>query len=519
MLPKYDIIIVGYGPVGATLANLLGKYGWKIAVFEQRKAIYPFPRAVHLDDESLRIFQAADLHQKILPHLTSFQKMQLVEASKKIIIEILVGSKEQKYGFATDFWFFQPKLESILREGTKRFENVSVFEGFEACNILQKKDGNVLTILDKETKKTNEVSGTYIVACDGGRSFVRRKLGISMKDFKFNNTWLVVDTLWKEKYKKEALNLPIIHQQVCDTKRPTTYVPGHKNHLRWEFMLQKEEIENKVLLEKKLKEWLSEWIEIEKIDVLRTDIYSFHGLLAKKWQDKRTFLAGDAAHMMPPFLGQGLCSGLRDAQNLAWKLDAVLAKKANETLLKSYQQERYAHTEALIKGAITLGNIIQTKNKKLAFLRNFVLKIANKIPNIKPLIRAAILKKKPLKKGFLGINCPQLIGHLLPQPKVLNQEGEKLYLDAFLNDNFVLLLRKNTITSTPNIVFLQEKINLKIVTLNKDFLDFENVLTNWFSKQKIDFVVIRPDKYIYDAGSLYTLEKVMQYLRRRLNIK
>ena len=107
----------------------------------------------------------------------------------------------------------------------------------------------------------------------------------------------------------------------------------------------------------------------------------------------------------------------------------------------------------------------------------------------------------------------------MPQPKVLNQEGKKLYLDAFLNDNFVLLLRKNTITSTPNIVFLQEKINLKIVTLNKDFLDFENVLTNWFSKQKIDFVVIRPDKYIYDAGSLYALEKVMQYLRRRLNIK
>ena len=516
MLPKYDIIIVGYGPVGATLVNLLGKYGWKIAVFEQRKSIYPFPRAVHLDDECLRIFQAADLHEKILPHLTSFEKMQLVQASKQIIIEILVGSKEQKYGFATDFWFFQPKLESILRAGTKRFENVAVFEGFEVNNIVQKEDESVLTILENANQKTHQVAGNYVIACDGGQSFVRRHLGILMKDFKFNNTWLVVDTLLKKKYKNETAGLSHIHQQICDPKRPTTYVSGHENHRRWEFMLKKEETKQAILKAENIEKWLSKWVDVTKVDILRANVYTFHGLLAKKRQEKHIFLAGDAAQMMPPFLGQGLCSGLRDAHNLAWKLDAVLAKKADETILKSYEQERNAHAEALIKGAITLGNIIQTKNKTLAFLRNFVLKIANKIPNIKPLIRAAILKKKPLKKGFLGTNWPQLIGRMFPQPKVLNKEGEKLYLDAFLNDNFVLFLQKNTITSTPNITFLKEKIDLKIVTLNKDFLDFENILTNWFSSQKIDFVVIRPDKYIYDAGRLYALEKVMQDLQEQL---
>ncbi|MGB1205526.1 MAG: bifunctional 3-(3-hydroxy-phenyl)propionate/3-hydroxycinnamic acid hydroxylase [Chitinophagales bacterium] len=517
-LAKYDIIIVGYGPVGAMLANLLGKYHWKVAVFEQQTAIYPLPRAVHLDDESLRIFQATDLHEKILPHLTSFQKMQLVEASKQIIIEILLGSKDQKYGFASDFWFFQPKLESILREGVKRFENISVFEGFEVNNILQKEEENVLTILNTVTQKTNQIAGKYVVACDGGQSFVRQKLGISMKDFKFNNSWLVVDALLKNKYTNETANLPTIHQQICDPKRPTTYVSGHKNHRRWEFMLQKGETKQEVEKIENVEKWLSKWVNIAKIDILRANVYTFHGLLAKKWQDKGVFLAGDAAHMMPPFLGQGLCSGFRDAHNLAWKLDAVLAKKASEKLLESYEEERSEHTAALIKGAITLGSIVQTTAKMRTFLRNVVLKIANKIPQAKPIIRAAILKKKPLKKGFLGKNCPQLIGHLFIQPKVLNKEAEKLYLDSYLDNNFVLFLRKNTITSTPNISYLKEKIDLRILTLHKDMIDDENILTNWFSKQKVDFVVIRPDKYIYDAGRLYTLEKVARSLRQQLNV-
>jgi len=516
MLPKYDIIIVGCGPVGATLANLLGKYKWNVAVFERKTTIYPFPRAVHLDDESIRIFQSANLHDKILPHLTSFEKMQLVQASGQIIIDISVGSKEKKYGFSSDFWFFQPTIEKILRDGIKRFENVNIFEGFEVNDMLQNEKESILTICDLKNNKKQKIIGTYIVACDGGQSFVRRQLNISMKDFKFNNTWLVADALLKNKYKNETASLPNIHQQVCDPQRPTTYVSGHQNHRRWEFMLRKGDEKQAVAQKENVEKWLSKWVDLDKIDLLRTDIYTFHGLLAKKWQDKRIFLAGDAAHMMPPFLGQGLCSGLRDVQNLSWKLDAVLSEKASENLLHSYQEERYMHTEALIKGAITLGNIIQTENKIVASFRNFILKTINKIAKLKPFIRAVILKKQPLKKGFLGINCPQLIGRLFIQPKVLDKQGEKFYLDTCFEHHFVLFLRKNAITNTPNISYLKEKLHLKILTLDKDIIDSENVLTKWFSKHKIDFVIIRPDKYIYDAGRLYNLEKTTQHLQEQL---
>lgn len=510
----YDIIIIGFGPTGATLANLLGQYGWKIAVVEKNAAIYPHPRAVHGDDETLRVFQALGLLEQLLPELCFFTEMQLMSKIDQKLLALEVGKAEGAYGFGTDFWFHQPTLEQILRDGCKRFATIDLLLGWEATQLVQKDDGVWLQLTKEETRQ--QIFGKYLIGCDGANSMVCQQEKIGFEDFNFQQKWLVIDTFWED---APPQNWPPVHQQICDPKQPISFIPGAKKHYRWEFMLKAGNDSKDIM--QLTKQFLS-FIQVSTaVKLRRKAVYTFQAKLAKRWLKNRILLAGDAAHQMPPFLGQGMCSGIRDAHNLAWKLHLVLAELSAPDLLKSYQTERYPHVKTLIKGAVLLGAIIQTTHPIIATIRNMILRIVGNIPPILKLIQKQILKKEPLKRGILGKQTRSLAGQLFIQTKVKMQSQRRVWLDDLCTNHVVILCRQAI--STDLIENLPERFPIRI--LNVDFenstgqsiYDYQHLLTNWFTKKQLDFVILRPDRYIFDAGKAASFPNVFQSLINQLS--
>ncbi|MGB0524572.1 MAG: bifunctional 3-(3-hydroxy-phenyl)propionate/3-hydroxycinnamic acid hydroxylase [Flammeovirgaceae bacterium] len=511
----YDLIIVGFGPTGATLANLMGQYGWNVAVIEQETEIYPHPRAVHGDDETLRIFQAIGLLDHIQPDLAFFTQMQLASRIGKPILTIEVGKTTGDYGFGTDFWFHQPTLEQSLREGCKRFSTITTFLGWRAIKLTQTTEQVFLKIEREGT--IQHLSATYLVGCDGTNSFVRKALTIDFEDLHFRQRWLVVDAYWEYEPPK---NWQPIHQQICDPQQPITFVPSTQQHYRWEFMLSDSTTSNDPV---EISKSLLPLLALEKsVKIARRAIYTFEARLAKQWNSKRIFLAGDAAHQTPPFLGQGMCAGIRDAHNLAWKLHFLLKGMQSSNLISSYQTERYPHVKKLIKGAIILGAIIQTQQPMIASIRNLILRILSKLPALVKLIQNQIVKKEKLRNGFFGGNHPSLAGSLFIQPQVQDGQQGLVLLDELLGHEFALLCFQ----PLPRYALQNLGDNFPMRILNIDFEhdlgqqihDYQQQLGKWFRKHHVDFVILRPDRHIYDAGTIAAFPSVLQSFSKPFNL-
>ena len=494
----YECIVIGLGPVGATLGNLLGLQGIKTLIIERSEQHNTEPRAIHGDDEMLRIFQAMQLEEALLAHIEHFDTMELAASIHHTLCTIQTSNTQKPLGFPTDFWFHQPTLEAILRKGLQRFDCVEVKTGWEAVNIQSSKHAENLTIANTHSPKQKEVvRAQYILGADGANSWLRKQLGITLQDLKFEQRWLVIDTI------APTAGLPSYwqntHRQICDPKRPITYVPATGDHKRWEIMLKPDEAD---LSEAKI----SELLQLSPLPTIqRKAVYTFHALYAQKWHAGNYFLCGDAAHQMPPFLGQGLCSGMRDAYNLSWKLAWML--KSNkptiyQQLANSYQQERLPHTFALTKGAILLGKIIQTQNPFIATFRNQILKLLDKSNWIKRQVTQQIVKKQAFKEGLIAKN--HLSGSLFPQDKLSHFESLS---DNQLGNQFCLVV-KDKATHLPSPL--------------PHFLSYWEVANNcpallvWFEKHRIDFVILRPDKVIWSTGKITDLTKAIQKLVQTL---
>ncbi len=498
----FDCLIIGLGPVGAILGNLLGKAGLHVCILERETEIYPHPRAIHGDDEMLRTLQSAGLWDRILPHIQPFEQMELLSEIGKPLIQIDVANPKQPNGFPTDFWFFQPKLEEILREGLERFPNVEIHLGAEVNSIQQDENQVEATFtspLDDAQNPTEKkkIRANYLVGCDGGNSFTRKQVGGKLKDLGFHQKWLVIDALakdmgeWAEpSWTISNENWGEIHQQILNPKQPITYVSGVGKHRRWEVMEMDKSSsadETSESTEAILRE-----LDLEiNHEIIRKAHYTFHALIAENWQFNRIFLCGDAAHQMPPFLGQGLCSGFRDAENLAWKLEIVLKekldKKRSKILLSTYQSERYEHVLNLIDGAVFLGKVIQTTHPMTAKIRDSLLKLIRNSNFIKRKIQQKIVKKENLKEGMLQTKKHKLVGSLFPQFR-LELKGKTTLSDQVLPSQFTILGVGNLSDSETVYNWLSyEKIE-------------ENSVIEWFKKNKVEFVIIRPDKRIYGCG-------------------
>jgi flavoprotein hydroxylase len=351
--PEADVIIVGCGPVGAVLAALLGQRGWRVEVLERRPVAYTLPRATSFDGETARLLAATGIGAGLGRISESATGYQWRSAAGKVLLDIEF-SRVGRYGWPDANTMHQPALEELLAGRLAELPSVSVRPGHRVVDIAESERG-VAATAQTEDGETSVFKARWLVGCDGANSFVRNHAGVAVTDLGFSYEWLLCDV---------RLNTPRefipTNVQLCDPERPTTLVGSGPGRRRWEFMLLPGEAEGDLGSTDDMAWRLlaRQGVTPRTAALLRSDVYRFRAMSADQWRAGRVFLAGDAAHLMPPFAGQGMCTGIRDAANLAWKLDLVLAGRAPEPLLDTYTVERRPQAKAAVVASVKLGRVI-----------------------------------------------------------------------------------------------------------------------------------------------------------------
>lgn len=475
----YDVAIVGYGPTGATLANLLGQAGLRVLVLEREAAAYHLPRAVHFDAEVMRVFQAIGLADEVEPTTMYHPGMRFVDAGGKLLMDWPRPLEAGPQGWKAGYRFHQPDLEQILRNGTVRFPNIEVRTRCEVFALEDQGDAVELRFEDMSKGKVERVHVGYVVGCDGARSLVRRYIETDMEDCGFHERWLVVDLILKQP-KPELGDFSI---QYCNPARPATYVPVPGLRRRWEITVLPHEDSVSITAADRVWELLADWITPDEAFLERTAVYTFHSLIANKWRAGRLFLAGDSCHQTPPFMGQGMCAGVRDAANLGWKLILAAKGEADEALLDSYQSERRPNVAEYIRTAVRLGGLINTCGTQEAL--NAAMRSDEGGP--------ALMKSLTVGLGE-GVNSGPHGGQLFPQPRLA---------DGRMMDD-VAGYAATLIVDAALAGELKATKGLTVLT-TKDLPGASELLANLQAVA----VVVRPDRYILataaNAGEISAL--------------
>jgi 3-(3-hydroxy-phenyl)propionate hydroxylase len=386
---EVDVLIVGMGPVGAALAQLLNRYGTKTLVIDKAKDIFMAPRAIALDNEALRVLQLCGLDEH------AFDKVAIPEVRMHSPLfgqysrAVTAGSIDGHPKLVT---FFQPELERVLRDRLRDSRHVSVALGVSLTSLTQTADA-VMADLQTEDGPPRQVRARYVVGADGANSLVRRLLGQEFKGKTFAEDWLVVDA--------KQLPTPIDHVEfICDPKRPTPHMVAPGGRQRWEFKLNPGETREQMEHPDMVKRLLQPWTKGQDIEIERVAVYRFHARVAEQFKVGRVFLVGDAAHITPPFVGQGLVAGLRDVANLAWKLSWVCQWRAEPALLDTYDQERRPHAQAMIDLAKMMGRLVMPSNHAAAFMTHGIMRVMTRIPRLKRLFEN--LEIKPPNRFKVG---------------------------------------------------------------------------------------------------------------------
>lgn len=492
----FDVTIVGFGPTGASLANLLGRDGIRTLVVERVPEIYTLPRAVHFDHEVMRIFQSMGLAEEILPCTGPVGGYQFKNGQGEILFEIELQNATSSQGWCPDYMFHQPTLERVLRDGAEARESVEVRLGQELVGVDQDETGVTLTLRDATTGEQSQIRSGFVVGCDGASSPTREAVGLSTLDLEFDEPWLVVDATID--CPLAELDFPQVPLQFCDPKRPTTVLPTVEPYIRWEFMLKPGE-GLEMQEEARVRELISAWVDPEQVEVIRSAVYTFHALIAEKWRAGRVLIAGDAAHQMPPFLGQGMCAGIRDAGNLAWKLRLVVEGKAHERILDTYGEERAPHVRGIIDQAVAIGHIICTQDEEVAKARD-----AQLMSDSGGAFGGADSSQMgpPLPVFETGFLAPEprhsLTGKLALQAEVEGPGGRQGRLDDVTGPGFVLLRKTNREALCAGSRALLERLSVQDVPFG-DFGDKAGAYEEWFENNGAEAVLIRPDATVFAA--------------------
>jgi len=487
----FDVAILGYGPAGASLANLLGAYGLSVIVLEKDAEIYPMPRAIHFDGEVMRVFQTMGLRPAMETISRPGMKgMHFVNADNETLLIRGGTAALGPHGCANNHYFHQPELEQVLRQGVARFANVSVRLQHLVTEVHDRGDHVELDVTDLRQQQPVPVQARYVVGCDGARSLVRKVLNCTTRDLGLHQPWLVFDALLKP----GAPTLPDHTVQLCDPSRPMTYCNVTGNRRRWEIMLMPGDDTHELVKPDKLWPLVKRWIEPQHADIERAVIYTFHSIIAQGWRKGRLLIAGDAAHQTPPFLGQGMCAAVRDVSNLAWKLQAVVQGRADERLLDSYESERAPHVAEFIELAVRLGDIIQTTDPQAARLRDAKFRGGGE-PEI------FHFPAPRLGPGVLS-PAPAPVGQPFPQPQL----GNGQWLDERVGHHFVVIATPELMRGV-QATTLQAWDHWQVQTLDAH----DPALASWLAAHHASAVVLRPDRYVmglaHSSGDLDTLTR------------
>ena len=522
----YDAVIVGYGPVGATLALLLSQGGLRVAIVEKQPTIFDRPRAITLDHEVMRAFQACRVANEIEPITAPHTGTHFLGMSGQIIKIFDPLPPPHPLGWPPSGTFIQPELERILRNAVELRANIDVFLAHEAIAIAQDPSGVSLAIRNLKDGDQQILKGHYLLGCDGANSFVRAALDIGEEDLAFDEWWMVVDA-WLRRQ-------PTVREkclQYCWPSRPGTFVVGPKNLRRWEIKLLPGERPEDFDGEPSVRAMLARFTDPDSIDLWRWAVYRFHAAVAERWQLHRVFLIGDAAHQMPPFLGQGLCAGIRDAVNLAWKLIAVLRQGIDVTLLESYHRERRPHVRAIVEAAKAFGRIVGELDPAAAAVRDA--ELAGQLARGE----AETIRQRYIPGLTTGIiateptgNPEQAAGSLFVQPRVRGANGKTPRFDDIIKPRFLLATTSSQAQSwlSPASLRLLQRLDAEQVVIAEEegahlqssihhVIETEGLFASWARQQACDAVVVRPDRYVYGVASdASTLNALVERLHRTL---
>ena len=513
--PLYDVIVVGCGPVGAVAACLLGSFGLSTLIVDRSDTVYDKPRALALDHEIARVLQGIGLGEAIKPHVAPFTPAEYFGVDGQLIKRLDMLPPPYPLGWTPSMVFMQPVVEELLRQRIAALPSVTAAFGLELIGLSNNTDCIVAQLRDASGAEQG-VRGRYLVGCDGASSTVRTLAGITLDDLGFDQSWLVVDVLAND---GGLARLPKVTVHYCEPERPTSFLIGTGRHRRWEFKLRPDEDPRVMEAPEQVWSLLRNWIEPSQAELWRSASYRFHALVAHDWRRGRVFVAGDAAHQQPPFLGQGLCQGIRDVANLTWKLAHVLQGRSGTTLLDTYGIERASHVRRLHSVIIGIGEIIGEGDGDAARARDARL-IAEAGGTVRSVPRQNL--QPALDSGCIGSKPCDGRGTLFPQPTVRRNQGDVLLDDLTGAGGRVVLdrgfpqisatLRRRLIALDLTVVRLADDAD---VTTDVDMksimiLEADKVLETWFRTNGCAAALVRPDHYDFaTAGHEADLSEIL----------
>jgi 2-polyprenyl-6-methoxyphenol hydroxylase-like FAD-dependent oxidoreductase len=493
----FDVVIVGYGPVGQYLALRLGRAGLKVAAVERYSSLYNQPRAVHFDHEIARSFQAAGIIDEVMAISESEPEGSVFRYTgcdgETIMIRTFGGMGQSGWPFTTGFP--QQDLEQIMDNAARALPNVQVMQGWECIALSQSTDQAEISVRrrDDQTVAPVTLTGKYIIGADGANSFVRKSIGVTQTDLDHSFDWLVVNLIYRQvDVKKPGM------VQTCDPARPTTVCPAGPGRQRFEFMLAPGETAAQMSTPEVTWALLEPWgLTPENVMLERHAVYTFNARWADTWRAGRVLLVGDAAHVMPPFMAQGLCSGLRDAAALAWRLQMVLAGDVPDTILDDYGTERVGHVSTVIRQAIEVGKVICITDPAAAAMRDAGMRAAMQAAIADPSIRPPPPPPWRLGKGMIATDNPQ--AGLLSFQGIVEYQGKTGLFDDVFGGGFTLIgttFDPAEFLSPENRAFFDRIGGIVAhVTPDGPVRDVDGGYAAWFAENGIGASLARPDFY------------------------
>jgi 3-(3-hydroxy-phenyl)propionate hydroxylase len=506
------VVIVGAGPTGASAAIMLAQRGIECLLLDRWQDVYPLPRAVHFDDEVFRIFARMGIAERVRAISRPLPGMQLVDGRHRVLAELTRDPSGQVHGYPAANMFHQPELEHVLRDRLAELPQVDFRGNVEVIAVEPGAHGQETVRVryrDLASGAETELSADAVLGCDGANSITRTAVGATLEDLGFSQQWLVVDV-----HSPERLDVYDGVQQVCDHDRAATFMRVTDGYYRWEFRLRAGETPDD-LDERRVLELIGPWlggVDPDKLTILRRAWYTFRGVVADRWQLGRVFLLGDAAHLTPPFIGQGMCAGIRDAANLTWKLALVLDGRADDRLLDTYEAERRPYARRVVQMAIAVGWLMTGGGPRTSRLRRTAMRFVTRLPGVED--RAMTAAWPAFRDGPLTAD-DRLAGRLFPQPRLSTEEGDVL-LDEALGDGFAVVTRTPHAAGAfdpPTRAFFAG-LGMKVVSLHADpSVDVDGALTVLLDDAGADALLLRPDRVVVagaDRADLRSWRRILE---------